>query len=279
MKTNESLGFEINPETVQVGNHQTDNVGLVAYGNDGSEWVLPKIMGRSYVPLYNSEFEQLAHDMAQTLDLPEPGFVCNNDGSVVVATIKNPESQKIGLGNDIDIKDHIVLVNPHNGGALSIGTSNVIIRCTNMLSQVFKKVKVSHSGDLNKKVMNFKAEFENYNKMRDKLYQNFNELANKQIDYTYMEQFAKELHGVEYKEDIQKQSKRKQNLIEDTLNSIETETNDIGMNGLGLFNGVTHFVTHKYQNGKNSEKGNLFGQAYRFSENALNKANKELLTD
>lgn len=275
MKTEKSLGFEVKSETVQVGNHTTDNVGLVAY-NESQEWVLPKIMGKQYKPFYNAEFEQLAHDMANTLDLPQPEFLSNNDGSKVVATIQNPEHHKVGLANDIDIQDNIVLLNPHNGGALNIGTSNMIIRCTNQESEIFGKVKVTHSGDLNKKVMNFKREFERYNEMRNELYANFNKLAQQEVSRAYCEQFAYSLHSVDQNEKYSDISKRKQNLLEQTIESIERETNDIGLNGFGLFNGITHFTTHKYQSGRNAEHGNLFGQAYNYNQYALSKLNKEL---
>jgi hypothetical protein len=275
MQTFEKIPFEIATKEVHIGGHKVDNVGLVAYDSE-KEWPLSRVMGRSYKPFYNKQFQDLAMDMADSLELPEPEYTWNRDGDMVVATIQNPTKMRVGLGNDIDIENNIVLLNPHNGGAIKLGSAQTVIRCTNQESQIFGKVSISHSGNLDSKIAMFRKQFEQYNAYRKQLENNLNQLAHQAVSQSFAENFAYRMHGVK-DEKFTDLSTRKANLVEQTINSITEECNDVGWNGFGVKNGISHFVTHKYQKGRNAATGNLFGQAYNLNAQATKMLNSELV--
>lgn len=162
----------------------------------------------------------------------------------------------------------MLLGNSHDGSsAIFFGTSDTMIRCTNQWSKVIATIKVRHSKNKDKKIMEILANIENYFAEKTLYYQNLERFGDIKIDNTLITKLVNMLLDVEDRTDI---STTKANQIAKLEASIEEETADLGQNMFGLFNGVTHYSTHKVNPRGGNTFGNVFGKQGDLNNEAFN---------
>lgn len=271
------LNFEIqtSPLTVEeTGETLNDYKSVLRVDPDGSKTPLA-VRGNKYEPFSNKSFCNLAKTFANIAEIEQPKFDSFNEGRKVLATCQN-NNQNFYIGNN-QISDSLVLGYSHDGTwSLWIGISTFLHRCKNMYSTSIKVFKAKSTASIHLRTQEFKREFEAYQKRRQILYNNFEEFQKIEVSQNFIDNFIKNLHNIDKDIKLTEQSKRKQNLFEQTRKDIQTETKELGTNLWGLFNGVTKFTTHDYQNGRNAQNYNLLGTASKLNDKAFNTCMKQL---
>ena len=111
---------------------------------------LLSVMKSSYNPMYNEDFVKSVERMSEVSGFSLSGYNEFKGGRVVLGFLKNDfDSFNVG-GHKID--DYLVLGSSHDGTwPFFIGTSTMLIRCTNAFSQISKVEKVRHTKSAPKK--------------------------------------------------------------------------------------------------------------------------------
>jgi hypothetical protein len=115
------------------------------------------------------------------------------------------------------------------------------------------------------------AQIKLYRDYEKTLYNNFEKFQDVKIDEKLIQECVARLVNMTDEERLDKEliSTQKLNKMDDIMASIRTETAELGNNGWGLFNGVTHYTTHVMK-GKQGVVGNMFGAKNTANQKAYN---------
>ncbi len=238
------------------------------------------VFKKSYVFLPNAEFVSTAEKISKITGFPIEGFQEVNGGKKVLAYLKNKDENFKLVGEKLD--DYLVLGNSHDGStSLFLGNSNTIIRCMNQFGTIVQNMKVRHTTSMEQKLEDILVDIENYFIGIKRLAGTFERMREIKIDKQIIEALALRIFEVENLTDI---SEGKLKKINEFKESAEQEIDALGSNMWGLFNGVTHFSTHKMAN-RNPTQGNFWGQAgdvnrraLKFGQEMVDSHRKVLLT-
>lgn len=229
------------------------------------------VFKKRYVPLLNADFVENAHKISEITKFPIEGFQEINGGKKVLCYLKNNDPNFTLLGERV--RDYMVFGNSHDGStAIFLGNSHEIIRCMNQFGTIVQNMRIRHTATQTLKLENLLEDIEKYFEGLEKMEKKFEKLREIKIDKKIIEALAIRLFEVENLLDV---SPRKEEQIEDFFESVEQETADLGNNFWGLFNGVTHYTTHKASN-RTPTLGNLWGTPGKMNQKAL-KFGEELL--
>ena len=241
---------------IQTGNHK------VLYRSDNKR--LLSVRSGKYKTLKNSELHKLADRICERGNFQLAGFAEFQGGRKILCYLKNMDTN-LRL-NKLAVEEFLLLGNSHDGSSkIFVGTANQILRCSNQFSLKLRSFEIGHTRALDFLDEELDRFIQCYQSGREKLYQQMEALSNK----TVSDQQIEELLGKILKEssnDVQttKDSSRKQLL----QSSIATETSELGKNGWGLLNGVTHFTSHHLKNA-NLLPGNVAGRASEINKHAF----------
>ncbi|MEA5459111.1 DUF932 domain-containing protein [Arcicella sp. LKC2W] len=212
------------------------------YRSDTDE--LLHIAKNSYTPTTNERFLETVYRLSQITGYPVELYDEIAGGKKTLAFLKCLEPSRI---NGYDFKDYLLIGNSHDGSTgFFVGNSNIMVRCENRFTKQFRQIQINHTKNHSFKIDSLAGSFSNYTRQRQRFYDEFAEY----IDFEIVEEDKQSLVNLiadvtpHEREDNKLISTRKNNIIRDINESIRIETNELGNNLFGLFNGITHNTTH-----------------------------------
>ena len=222
----------------------------------------------TYTHTPNDRFLETVDKLSNITGFPIELFDEVQGGKKVIAFLKCTNPVSVG---GYEFKDYLMVGNSHDGSTgFFIGNSNVMVRCANRFTKQFRSLQVYHTKNHNIKIDTLANSFDDFTKQRQRFYDRFGEYVDFEIVDEHKEKLVNsivELTPLEIAEP-ETISTRKNNIITDIHKSIEIETNAIGNNLFGLFNGITHYTTHT-RTQKNPVFGNAFGSVADINNKAL----------
>lgn len=256
------------------GLHHTDYYGIVRE-DTGEVFTTVK---EGYTPTQNSTIIETMQNIAGNNDLIITKAMSINGGRKILVQMQKPDNN-MTIGNQ-DTKQYVYAINSHDGtSALKFGFMNTVIFCQNQYSWLNSNSLKGyvHKQSIQDKVkdlptiLNFDGQEERIAKLHEMSFQPIKmEQAVQLVDY---------LTGMDSTQYgwADNYTTRKMN-IRDHLNMcISKETNRLGQNKWGLFNGVTMYTTHykSVPNRKNGREESIYtGTGQKMSDNAFNWLSK-----
>lgn len=258
-----SINWDIVSKEISLQGTSTAIPGYQALTRNDTDSVI-SIFKKTYVPMYNNEFVENAHKISEITGFPIEGFQEINGGKRVLAYFKNTDPNFSLVGEKLE--DYMVLGNSHDGStSIFLGNSHTIIRCMNSFGSIVQNMKIRHTKTQGMKFADVLRDIEEYFMGVKKLERTFEKFREIKIDPLIIQALADRLFDMDNNQEI---SKGKLAKIADFKQSVIQETGDLGDNYWGLFNGVTHYTTHK-MNSKNPTLGNFWGTAGDMNKKAL----------
>lgn len=261
-----NLSFEVVNNPIKLGDQVLSDYQALSRSDNGH---ILNVTKKSYTPFSNSDFEKLVNDVSNVANMEIEGYQEYDGGKKVIAYLINTNNNKI---LDYDIKDYLVVANSHDSSTgLFITSTSTMIRCDNQWSRLKKQQRVlsaQHSEYSIKRAINFPHEIEIFNNLKKEEIGLFEKMSKVKIDQGIIDSLVNRLLDVDRKlEGKDKLSTKAVNIKEKLLESIYTETNDLGNNLFGFFHGVTHYTTHKRNEKENSNA--LFGSSKIMNDKAM----------
>jgi len=224
------------------------------------------VMKNSYHPLSNTEFKERVNKIAEISKFELEGFTEFKGGSKILSFLRNTR-ENVHIGGH-KLKEYMVIGNSHDGSSsFFIGTSSLLIRCQNQFSEVSKLTKVRHTKNSHGKMQEAYDYFDYYLNKREKMLEMFNKMRNISVDSEVKDKMINFVLDVKETEE-KEVSTRKKNQILSLNNFMNIETNDLGENLWGIFNGVTRYTTHGLGE-KGANFGSIFGTPAKINEKAF----------
>ena len=263
----EKLSFEIK-ETPVLFNHNGEVITDTAHKaiiTEGGKML--SVMKSSYNPMYNGDFMESVERMSEISGFDISGYNEFKSGRVVLGFLKN-NSDTFNVG-DHKIEDYLVLGSSHDGTwPFFIGTSTILVRCTNAFSQISKMERVRHTKSAPKKREELFQALQVYFKHRQQMYENMEKLMYVKVDESIINDAKDYILRVSAEDRMDnKISTRKLNQIELLTADMITEMEDVGYNAFGMFQGVTKYTSHTV-NQKEKVFGNIFGSVAHTNKRA-----------
>lgn len=269
---NNSLTWEIVETPVLVNGMIVDSYkSLVRSDNDQ----VISIVKKSYTPTTNEQFKNTIAEIQKINGFEISGFAESREGGKVLCWLKNPENKKI---LDWSSNDYMVLGNSHDySSGFFAGTTNHLLRCSNQFTKLHKNSSfhVPHTKSSTRKINDFVREFETYIEETQLFYEVLEGFGEVKIDKLIIDELIQRLVKLESEEKITKQ---KELFKTDLERSILRETNEVGMNLFGLWNGVTHYTTHTERK-VNRMFGNPFGTLAEINNKGFDFCGEVLMSE
>ncbi|UJP64053.1 DUF932 domain-containing protein [Mongoliitalea daihaiensis] len=218
---------------------------------------LLNVCKKTYTPTTNDKFKETVNQMQKVTGYDFAGFSEMGAGRKILAYLK-AEKRKIA-GFDFD--NYMVIGNSHDySTGFFIATSKEMLRCENQFSRMYKgsMFSIPHTISVSERIDELVMRFESFMEHERKMERKFEIWKEIDIDQSLREMMVERVLAVEMGE-VESLPKVTQRRIDALQHSIDRETRDIGQNLFGLFNGVTHYTTHVY-NQRESVFGNIFGR-------------------
>lgn len=222
----------------------------------------------SYTPTTNERFMEVVQKMNDITGFPVKCFDEFDGGKKVLAFLQCTEPIQVGGHN---FEDYLMIGNSHDSSTgFFMGNSNMMIRCKNRFSKVFRQLKVHHTKHHDTKIDQLLRYFETFMQEREKLFDQFERLRNVSIDSSIKSALVERLARMTQEEKLgtAELSTRKANVVNAMNYSIERECTDLGDNLFGLLNGITHYTTH-IKKPKEAVFGNAVGSLARINEDTF----------
>lgn len=268
IKLKDKISFEVSESPVLFdanGKMMSSKTHKVIFKQETGESL--SVMRNSYNVMLNAHFEESVAQMREISGFDLSGYSEFDSGRILIAHLKNNlEDFRIG-GHKID--DYLLMGTSHDGRyPFFIGTTTELLRCQNQFSRMSKFEKVRHTKSAPKKREELLKSLELYFSLRRNVYNNLEKLTEIEIDQDLIFAAQDYIMLVDKQDRIDGTiSTKKQNKIEILNSSMMGEIADIGMNAFALFQGVTHYTTHKLEQ-KERVFGNVLGNAAKLNERA-----------
>ena len=265
MAKDTDLSWDVTENEVYVninGVLRLDETKKAIVRNDNEEILSHRNSG--YHTMTNEKFKEATEDLRKESGFEFAGFHEYKGGRKVIGYLKNTAEGEIKIGDHV-IEDYLILGNSHDGSSsFFTGTVTELLRCSNEFGRISGANRVRHSKSFEINFVGMMTYIKSHFAERQVMYNAFNRFGDKIVS---PELFDKALDFV-LKVDLTKEiSSQKQNQKDALRNAIVGESNDLGDNLWGLFNGVTKYTTHEL-NGKDRVFGNVLGNANNINQRA-----------
>jgi hypothetical protein len=193
-----------------------------------------------------------------------------SDGRKVFVQLEIAGDSKVG--DDI-VKRYITAIDSNDGSTgLSVGIGDIVMHCQNQFFRFYKgsNAKFRHTSTITAKIATIPSLIEKALEESMKQIRIYKSFQSTPLTEKLAHQMVHAVLGydrlITSAEDRDKLSKRSQKIMADLYQAIKTETELVGENVWGLFNGLTRFTTHeakeyKKENGKTESM--LLGTNYK----------------
>jgi hypothetical protein len=220
---------------------------------------------KSYKPTLNATFKDVVNQMRRVTGFELDGFVEGYGGRKLFAYLKSERNKMAGF----DFDNYMVIGNSHDySSGFFLATTHTMIRCENQWSNVKKNqlYSIPHTSASEERIEALVARFEVFMEDLNKTKRELELWKQIDVDQTLREMMIQRILNIELgEEDCPPRKKAKMEIL---TSSIETEMADIGENLLGLFQGVTHYTTHRLEQ-KNRVFGNMNGNSLNINNKAI----------
>ncbi len=204
----------------------------------------------TYTPTTNARFIETAQALSKVTGYEIEMISEVEKGKKALAFLRVNDPMRIGGHN---FTEWLMLGNSHDGSTgFFIGNSSIMARCSNRFTKTFRQLQVYHTVNHDERINKIVRSFEDYKEQRTR----FIDTLGEYIDYEIIEEDKQNLVNIianvtpEEIEHPDRISTRKTNIICDLHLSIGDECRALGNNLFGLFNGITHYTTHKRKDNK-----------------------------
>ncbi len=268
VKPQDQLGWEIVSEPIRTESGLLID-GYKSIRRSDNDHVL-NVVKNSYSPMTNEAFTGLITQLGEVTGFKQAGFTTFKKGGIILGFLENKEKvQKIG---DHEILDYMVVGNSHDfSSSIFVGTSSVLVRCTNAFSRIKKGkgLSVPHTKNKQAKIDNLVKYFEMYQKEKELVFTAFNDFTGMSMTPDLQEQFISEVLQIN---ELGELSTRKSNQRSELVECINREKNDLGNNLWAVFNGVTYWTTHVKDTKADKLFGSVLGGMADINERAFKSA-------
>jgi hypothetical protein len=264
-ETTKTLDWEILEHPVHVNGNTADRYkGFVR--SDNNE--LLSVTSATYQPCLNEQFVNTVSRLHEITGFDIHGYSEFQGGRKVMAYLKNTEPKNIaGFPTD----SYMVLGNSFDKTTtFFVGLSNIVIRCTNAFSRIKVGLNIRHNSQLSSKLDDLVRYYQNYISEQERLTSTFEVWQGIKISAELKEMFADHVLDVKEENELSTFKKHQKEIL---MDSIEKETSEMGHNMYGLFNGLTHYTTHRVLS-SNKVFGNSLGHTARLNEKGFVFASK-----
>ncbi|UZS00034.1 DUF932 domain-containing protein [Chondrinema litorale] len=217
----------------------------------------------SYIPTKNEKLMELADSFTKDTCFKIGGYATYNNGSKVMAYLENEEPRNFG---GLQTKDYLIIGNSHDTTtALFTGMCNQIYRCSNMFGSRHRQNTIRHSRNQESKIKGISRTTRGYFKHLENVYENAEKMSLVKVCGKDSDRLICNLLEIESITD-KGLSTRSKNIIREIESSIQRESEELGGNLFGLFNGITHYTTHKLSN--KNVFGSMLNTAYNYNQKA-----------
>ena len=266
-----TLNWDIRMEPLMINN--TIDIGKMAIVRNDNNKLL-SIVGQQYEPVSNAKLMHFTTALTKTGEFELMGFDELNEGKIVLAFLKNMQTNlKI---NGFLNEEYLFIGNSFDGTKrFHIGTASSLVRCENQFSTTLKVFSKKHNSLLNMNDETVRDILSIYNEKKQTFYNTFEEMESVSVDESVVIQLIKEVHTMltyDSKAIQPKDWTTSPSMI--TLHSaIQREMKDLGNNAFGLFNGVTWYTTHDMRNSE-AHHSMINGNANRINQKAYSFCSK-----
>ena len=224
-------------------------------------------MKNSYNTMHTSDFMESVERMSEISGFNKAGYSELDEGRIILAHLKN-NGENFEIGGH-KIEDYLVMGSSFDGRySFFIGTSTVLLRCSNQFSKLSRMEKVRHTKSAPKRREELMSGLEVYFEERRDMYRNFEKMREVKVDPEILRMAQDYVLSIDKHDRLDgKLSTRKQNQLNLLHNDMILEMNDLGENVWALMNGVTKYTTHTMKQ-KERTFGNLFGNSANINKRA-----------
>lgn len=252
------------------GLHHTDFYAVVRE-DTGEAFTTVK---EGYTPTQNHVIIDTMRKIAGDNDLEIVKALPINGGRKILVQMAKPDN--IVTIGDQKTRQYIYAINSHDGtSALKFGFMNEVIFCSNQFTWLNSNGLKGyvHKQSIQDKVSNL-PEILNFDDQDSRIAE-LHEMSFQPITAKQSTQLTDYLTGMDSTQYgwAENYTTRKMNIREDLSNCIFRETNRLGMNKWGLFNGVTMYTSHhkSIPNRENGREESIYtGTGQKMSKDALN---------
>lgn len=240
---------------------------LLLKRNDTNETI--HLANKTYCVTPNSMFMDYANQLEKASGFINKGYSEFRNGNIVMAVLEC-DTDFIKKQTGVESDQFMIMITSHDGTMpVCIASSNILPRCTNAFSHLIPKAIFRHTKNHHAKLDDFVKLTERFRLDMEAKAINFGKLKEIKIDSKILDSLANRLLSIDM--DGGKVSPQQVTQKELFMNSARKETNDLGMNLWGFFNGVTHYTTHVRQS-KTDNVLNLFGGNMKMNLEGLDLA-------
>jgi hypothetical protein len=268
-----SLSWEVLESPIYSNSQKLDGYKALVRSDNGE---VLHVCKETYTPTRNEQFMEVVDKFSEITGFPIRMVSDIAGGKKILAFLECTDTLSVG---GYKFEDYLMVGNSHDGSTgFFVGNSNIMVRCENRFSQKYRQFQVYHTKNNSMGVDNVANSFDSYINNRKRFYDKYAEY----IDFEIVEEQKDQLINLIAEvtpEEIRGEkeiSTRKQNIRLDIWDSVNRECNALGDNVFGLFNGVTHYTTHKR---KQKEKvfGNPLGAVADINQKAFEYCNTLLI--
>lgn len=222
------------------------------------------VVSDGYRPIRNEQLLEHVAALTENTPLQLEGFAEFRGGRRVLAYLRDPRPATMGSH---PMNEYMLIGNSHDKStAHFMGYVNYVIRCENQFSMVNQQVRVQHTGQAQARLADLIQTTELYYNVRTGMWEEMEQMAELPAPaHEVAPRLSMALFDLTAE---QMAAGRMRTQRESLTRAIEREQAAFGENMLGVFNGVTRYVTHDMRKA-HAMFGNPFGRAYELNRKAL----------
>lgn len=243
---------------------------------EGDTSQLLSVTKESYTPLTVGRFKGIVNTISRESSMKLNNYQEYKGGKIITAQLKS--NKPFHIGGSI-IEGYLTIGTGFDTSkSFFIGHTNEYLRCSNQFGRIFKNHVQKLTKNSGLYIDNILKDVLEYNAFEEELYDSFNQMQKVKIDEKVVKDCIERLSELSYEEKsdnslISSQTAHKMISLKE---SILKECNELGDNAFSLFNGITHYTTHRMKTQEKDVFGNLFTAKGKINEKGYNFT-KELI--
>lgn len=203
-----------------------------------------------YTTFQNSQLAELLFEISNRTSFAIERGGSLNEGRKVFLQLHTGDTDI----NGDKVKKYITGLNSHDGStSLGFGNSNIVISCQNTFQMAMRQVenKIRHTSGMQDNIDRILRQMDELYNEQETLYANFARMTGVPNSETAFNKVVETVTGIDPSKPVNEleatYGPRKVGKANNLIQSIKGEVQQKGNTLWGLFNGVTHFTTHKAQ--------------------------------
>ena len=222
----------------------------------------------SCTPTPNEKLLEFTHKLSEQTGMKILGYDDFNNGKKIVAYLQDTENNEVA---GCKIENYLVVGNGHDGYTTFFGgTATEMLRCQNAFATINQANKIYHNTNHLTKIDSLLQFYKGYRQEKEEIKQNLETFATIPLSIAERQNLLAQLFELPEPEKV---SRVKSKQLEQVSLCIAEESQDLGKNLLGFFEGITKYTSH-YQQQKHPSTLNVLGRGAE-----LNKRTYDLCLD